>query len=280
MNKKYYKYLWLLLIPFFPIALNTFLPMGSFSNIGNKNDSLQIWLDFWATYSNSVLFCLITLFVLYKQIDSNKSENEKTRLANEKQNEDNRIANEKQNIENRKLTLNTLTYSKRMKDLSAIIPVCSEYITLFDIDEIKLLKRRWQKLEITGKVIQNHIKDRIEHGKKIWYSLSLILSSQDEDCQLFLSNQKCHIDELEKLYMILIQFFNLNPSEYNTPEGKERIRLSLKESSLLYPFFKEQNNPFFDIEYEFSDIGLNNIYLETQYFITRYKTNSDNILNG
>lgn len=71
MNKKLY---WLLLVPILPIILNYTLPLGSFSKIGGDN-SLSVWLNFWATFSNTLIYSGITIFVLYKQIRSNAIEN-------------------------------------------------------------------------------------------------------------------------------------------------------------------------------------------------------------
>ncbi|MDE7438669.1 MAG: hypothetical protein K2M93_09325, partial [Muribaculaceae bacterium] len=67
------KFWWIFLLPFIPVALNYLLPLGNYSKIGGAN-SLEIWLNFWATFINTLIFCGITIFVLYKQIQSNSNE--------------------------------------------------------------------------------------------------------------------------------------------------------------------------------------------------------------
>lgn len=65
--------IWLLvlLIPILPILLNYILPLGNLSNIGGK-DSLVVWLNFWATFSNTLIYSILTLYILYRQIHTNK----------------------------------------------------------------------------------------------------------------------------------------------------------------------------------------------------------------
>lgn len=82
------------------------------------------------------------------------------------------------------------------------------------------------------------------------------------------------------MYSTLICFFRLDVSDYNSIEGRDKIRHNLKKDSYLYPFFKEKNNPFNDIMYEYSDICINDIYMGTQYFFKEYKENLDKIIYG
>lgn len=268
----------ILIVLIIPPLLNWILPKWNFSNIGGEN-SLVVWLNFLASYINSLIFCGVTIIVLYKQIKSNNAQNKENRDANKAENELNRKSNESQNEQNRDLTLRTIKYESRLSALATLRPVLSEYISLFDLDEICIMKRRWQERKKSGSEICEYIKDRIEETKKVWYSLSLELSALPE-CELFYTAQTGHYKRLLELYSTLICFFRLDVSEYNSKEGREKIRQALKESSYLYPFFQEQNNPFNDIQCEFSDICIHNIYSESQYFFNKYKEKLEEIING
>ena len=268
----------ILIILIIPPLLNWLLPKWNFSNIGGDN-SVVVWLNFLASYINSLIFCAVTIIVLYKQIKSNDIQNEVNRESNKSENELNRKSNEIQNEQNRDLTLRTLKYESRLSALATLRPVLSDYISLFDLDEISIMKRRWQHHKMSGSEICEYIKERIEKTKKVWYSLSLELTALPE-CDSYYSNQTEHYKRLLELYSIFICFFRLDVSDYNSQEGRAKIRQSLNEKSYLYPFFKEQNNPFNDIMIEFSDICIHNIYFETQYFFKDYKTKIEQIIYG
>lgn len=261
-----------------PPLLNWLLPKWNFSNIGGDN-SVVVWLNFLASYINSLIFCAVTIIVLYKQIKSNNAQNKENRIANKSGNELNRKSNELQNQQNRNLTLRTIQYESRLSALASLRPVLSEYISLFDLDEICIMRRRWQERKMSGSEICEYIKERIETTKRIWYSLSLELTALP-DCDTFFSNQTVNYKRLLELCSTFICFFRLDVSNYNSIEGREKIRQSLKKESYLYPFFQERNNPFNDILIEYSDICINNIYLGTQYFYKEYKENLEKLIYG
>lgn len=182
--QKYWVYVVIILILIIPPILNWLLPKWNFSNIGGK-DSLVVWLNFMASYINSLIFCAVTIIVLYKQIKSNDAQNKANRDANKSENELNRKSNESQNEQNRDLTLRSIKYESRLSALSSLRPVLSEYIALFDLDEINIMKRRWQKRILSGSEICEYIKGRIEKTKKIWYSLSIELIALPESDTFF-----------------------------------------------------------------------------------------------
>ena len=91
------EYWWAILIRLgAPVLLNFIIFIPAFSQIvGGSSD----WLSFYARYIGLVIASLITLYVLYKQLQHNHEDNEKTRR-------DNKAVNEKmtapiQNIEQR-----------------------------------------------------------------------------------------------------------------------------------------------------------------------------------
>lgn len=276
--ERYWVPIVILIILLIPPLLNWLLPKWNYSNIGGDN-SVVVWLNFLASYINSLIFCAVTIIVLYKQIKSNHIQNEENREANKSENELNRKSNEIQNEQNRDLTLRTLKYESRLSAFATLRPVLSDYISLFDLDEISIMKRRWQHHKKSGSEICEYIKERIEKTKKVWYSLSLELTALPE-CDSYYSNQTEHYKRLLELYSTFICFFRLDVSDYNSQEGRAKIRQSLNEKSYLYPFFKEQNHPFNDIMIEFSDICIHNIYYETQYFYKEYKTKIEQIIYG
>ena len=276
---KYWVYIVIFIVLIIPPLLNWLLPKWNFSNIGGEN-SIVIWLDFLASYINSLIFCAVTIIVLYKQIKSNNAQNKENRDANRIENELNRKSNEAQNEQNRELTLRTIKYESRLSALASLRPVLSEYMALFDLDDICIMKKRWQSRELSGPEICAYIKDRIETTKKVWYSLSLELTSLPE-CESYFSNQNRHYKRLLELFSTFICFFKLDVSDYNSLERRDKIRQSLNEESYLYPFFQaEKNNPFHDILCEYSDICINTIYLEAQYFYKDYKAKLDQIIYG
>ena len=178
-NNSFFDRFWvpivILIILIIPPLLNWLLPKWNFSNIGGDN-SVVVWLNFLASYINSLIFCAVTIIVLYKQIKSNDIQNEVNRESNKSENELNRKSNEIQNEQNRDLTLRTLKYESRLSALATLRPVLSDYISLFDLDEISIMKRRWQHHKMSGSEIYEYIKERIEKTKK--YGILFLWNSQ------------------------------------------------------------------------------------------------------
>ena len=78
-------YWWaILIILIAPVLLNFIILIPAFSPVvGGSLD----WLSFHGSYTGSVIASLITLYVLYKQLQNNHEENEKTRRENQAVNE-------------------------------------------------------------------------------------------------------------------------------------------------------------------------------------------------
>ena len=93
------EYWWLIIIPFVPVALNFLLPLGHWSKIGGEN-STSIWLSFWASFSNSLIYCFVTFWVLRRQIKNDAKQNDLNRTSNENENALNRNDNITQNNPN------------------------------------------------------------------------------------------------------------------------------------------------------------------------------------
>lgn len=79
------EYWWVILIRLgAPVLLNFIIFIPAFSPIvGGSSD----WLSFYGSYIGLVIASLITLYVLYKQLQHNHEDNEKTRRDNQAVNE-------------------------------------------------------------------------------------------------------------------------------------------------------------------------------------------------
>lgn len=260
-------YWWMLFIPFIPVALNYLLPLGHWSKIGGV-DSPSIWLSFWASFSNSLIYCFVTFCVLSRQIRNDS-----------KQNKLNRTANENENNLNREITLSTIKYNTQLSQLTNLIPICAEYIALFDLSEIKYLKRAWRRHEYSKEYCQNYFKERIHNAKEVSYKFILYLQASDSVDTSFIDTQKNHIARLFNMLSMIRKYFSVEVADFTTPEGRSKIIILLNQNDLDISF-NEESDPFWQIEYEFSELGLNSIQLEFEYFISNQKKQISNIING
>lgn len=271
-------YWWLIFIPFIPVALNFFLPIGHWSRIGGK-DSPTIWLSFWASFSNSLIYCFVTFCVLYRQIKNDSKQNNLNRASNEKENRLNRNDNAKQNILNRVITLSTIKYNTQLSQLTNLIPICAEYIALFDLSEIKYLERAWRDKEYSTEYCQNHLKERINNAKKVSYRFILYLHASDSVDALFIDRQKNHIERLFNMLFMIRKYFSADVAYFTTQEGHSKIIQLLNRNDLDITF-NEDSDFFWQIEYEFSELGLKSIQSEFEYFISEQKEQISKIING
>lgn len=271
-------YWWLLLIPLIPILLNYFLPLGNWSRIGGEN-SPSIWLSFWASFSNSLIYCFITLVVLSRQINNDTKQNDLNRSANRQENARNRNDNITQNNLNRAITLNTIKYNTQLSQLINLIPVCSEYISLFDISEIKYLKREWLDHVYSIEYCQKYIEERVHNSKDVIYKFLLFLQASDIIDDSFINIQKNHIERLFNMLYIIRKFFSLDLNNFTSSEGYLKIIEYLNQNEFDI-IFNEKSDPFWQIEFEFSEIGVNSIQLEFEYFIAKQKEKISSIING
>lgn len=116
-------YWWtILIILVVPVLLNFIILMPAFSPIIGKDTD---WLSFHGSYIGSVIASLITLYVLYKQLQHNHEENEKTR-------QENQTVNEK----NRQLQLNILKYEQEKQWLQEMRTACVNNICSYSNNDV------------------------------------------------------------------------------------------------------------------------------------------------
>lgn len=116
-------YWWVILIILIvPILLNFIIMIPAFSPIiGGDRD----WLSFHGSYIGSVIASLITLYVLYKQLQHNHEENENTRQENQTLNE-----------KNRQLQLNILRYEQEKQWLQELRAACVNNICSYNHNDV------------------------------------------------------------------------------------------------------------------------------------------------
>lgn len=117
-------YWWVILIILIvPILLNFIIMIPAFSSIvGSDRD----WLSFHGSYIGSVIASLITLYVLYKQLQHNHEENENTRHENQTLNE-----------KNRQLQLKILRYEQEKRWLQEMRMACENNIFSYNHNDVK-----------------------------------------------------------------------------------------------------------------------------------------------
>lgn len=178
MKKKYY---WIVLLglPLIPIMLNYFLPLGNMSNIGG-DDSLVVWLNFWATFSNTLIYSMVTLFVLYKQLKSNENENR----------------------------LNRLLISRQIADNNYVLiaDASNDFIRLFDGTTILKVYMNWLQGSISENECQNIVYDMTSQLNNSWHKLNLLIAPEDEE---FRKTQEKNMHRLAVLFNYYINLFQV-----------------------------------------------------------------------
>lgn len=117
-------YWWaILIILTVPILLNFIVLIPAFLPI--VGGSVE-WLSFHGSYIGSIIASLITLYVLYKQLQHNHEENERTR-------QENQIVNEK----NRQLQLKILSYEQETQWLQEMRSACINNIDSYNVNDIR-----------------------------------------------------------------------------------------------------------------------------------------------
>lgn len=117
-------YWWaILIILAVPISLNFIVLIPAFLPI--VGGSVE-WLSFHGSYIGSIIASLITLYVLYKQLQHNHEENERTR-------QENQIVNEK----NRQLQLKILSYEQETQWLQEMRSACINNIDSYNVNDIR-----------------------------------------------------------------------------------------------------------------------------------------------
>lgn len=124
MMKKFLKAYWwaILMVLIAPVLLNFIILIPAFSPVvGGSLD----WLSFHGSYIGSVIASLITLYVLYKQLQHNHEENERTRRENQAVNE-----------KNRQLQLNILKYEQEKQWLQEMRTACVNNICSYSNNDV------------------------------------------------------------------------------------------------------------------------------------------------
>lgn len=117
-------YWWaILIILAVPILLNFIVLIPAFLPI--VGGSVE-WLSFHGSYIGSVIASLITLYVLYKQLQHNHEENEKTRRENQ-------VVNEK----NRQLQLDLLKYEQEKQWLQEMRTACVNNVCSYNNNDVQ-----------------------------------------------------------------------------------------------------------------------------------------------
>ncbi len=117
---KEYWYLWLILL-ILPLVLYVLIiqPWG-LNAIGNEN-APSVWLGFWGSYLGAIITSIAAFIILYKQIETNRVENE-----------ENRKNNEEQNKKNRAIQLKNIEHQQQMQWLNDFKRIAAEYVMAFN----------------------------------------------------------------------------------------------------------------------------------------------------
>lgn len=180
-------YWWAILIIFSaPVLLNFIILLPAFLPI--VGDSSE-WLSFYGSYISSVIASMITLYVLYKQLQHNHVENEKTR-------QENQTANEK----NRHLQLKILSYEQEKQWLQEMRSACINNIDSYNVNDIREICTAFtfHDYEYISPKIKNII-DKLDYTDTTICSLLPIIG--DECTQAFEEQRQRAYDE----YMLMIQ---------------------------------------------------------------------------
>jgi hypothetical protein len=162
-------------IIFIPIALNLLIILPNlFPIVGDG----KIWLSFWGSYISSLLSSLIAIFILYKQIGQNHSENES----------------------NRNLQLKNIEFQQQIQWLNNLKVKMVEYYVAFSYNDIYFLG---------DKILKNEGKEK-EEIREITKVIMDKMSTADFSKGILFPPQ---LDEVEKGYLIRIKNFT---EEFNS----------------------------------------------------------------
>lgn len=138
------------------------------------------------------------------------------------------------------------------------------------MSEIKYLERAWRDHEYSKEYCHNYLKDRVHNAKEISYKFILYLQASDSVDASFIDIQKNHIERLFNMLSMIRKYFSADVAYFTSPEGHSKIIQLLNHNDLDITF-NEESDPFWQIEYEFSELGINSIKLEFEYFISNQK---------
>lgn len=199
-------YWWaILIILIAPVLLNFIILMPAFSPVvGGSLD----WLSFHGSYTGSVIASLITLYVLYKQLQNNHEENEKTRRENQAVNE-----------KNRQLQLNILRYEQEKQRLNEIRKACIDNIMSYNSNSLKEICNIIRFHPDTKSVLDKikELYDRLDETDLTVDSL-IHTDNQDDSFFKFNSIRKSYYSEFTQIIydlQALSLFINVNPLKIN-----------------------------------------------------------------
>lgn len=176
MSKKLYL---LFLIPLLPMIFNYILPLGNFSKIGG-DDSLVVWLNFWATFSNTLIYSAITIFVLYKQIQNNSVEN--------------------------KLNRQQLKYQILQSQYLILASESERFIKFFDGSVTTKIFMSWLNGSKAHLDCQREVLEIKSEFLSSWFKLSQLIPIQDKG---FLKQQEANMRKLYQLFDFYVDIFQV-----------------------------------------------------------------------
>ena len=120
----------ILTIIFLPLGINWLILQPKwFSIVGYDTD----WLSFWGSYMGGVQSSIIAIFILYKQIKQNHSENEDNRKLLLKQIQ----YTHEENEVNRKLELYSIDYHQQKEWLNDMRKACIRNLYSYDVNDFE-----------------------------------------------------------------------------------------------------------------------------------------------
>lgn len=201
-------YWWaILMVLIAPVLLNFIILIPAFSPVvGGSLD----WLSFHGSYIGSVIASLITLYVLYKQLQ----QNERTR-------QENQTVNEK----NRQLQLNILKYEQEKQWLQEMRSACINNINSYNVNDIREICNAF--LFHDYEYISPKIKDVIDKLDYTDTTICSMLPIADDECTHTFDEQR---QRAYKEYMLMIQDIGILAIFLN--KGYEDIQKGLPFANL------------------------------------------------
>lgn len=235
--KKYWRVLLIVSITVVaPIIINwAILQPQKFQVVGDCTD----WLTFCGGYLGSILTAGIALFVLWRQLKQNHSENEQ-----------NRFENEKANKANRELQLKVLEYQQQAQWLTSLRVVAIDYISIYNINELIEVQNLMLK---DVNAAHNATKELLNRLSKSHLALLMMLTEQDcSRCNkenrplcrfcFFINRQADNIGKLTKLVMdvqTLVYILMINKDSSATAQILNKLKTDLHTSDIMKEYINE-----------------------------------------
>ncbi len=242
--------IWLLVIfiPLLPILLNYILPLGNMSNIGGK-DSLAVWLNFWATFSNTLIYSILTLYILYRQIQSNKIQ---------------------------------LDWQTKHSQYQSLLSATDTFLQFFDGKITNKIFSSWLDGTKTNRECQNEMFDLRSSFISAWLKISLLLPIEDEQ---FRTTQKANMVRLCELFDLYIELFQVKGTGILWVEKlpDDEYNQCFKYIHNIFPSINILHDVVFEhIKFldERKDIQYNHICIQFSDYLTTKREELNNIIDG